>query len=328
MRRLIPVLLFLPAIIAITSLACGGSTPTEPQSITQPATPRTQADATVTPSSAAGADLKEPVGQETAPQTPDQSSISQGNATVINKANLRAGPGTDHAVVGAVEQGDTIELVASNDAGDWYQLASGAWIAAFLVDNAPDGLSAVDGGAAQPQPAEETPVPSAAPSARPVGIGTHIVGDAIQPGIYSGLAGEGLLGSCYWERLMDLTGEMPSILANDNAVGPFYVEVRSTHFALKTACQLTPLAQALVVSVVDMPGSGTYLVGRNIQPGTYKGEAGSDILNACYWERLRDVAGDAGSIIANDNAMGSFFVQVLSTDFALKTNCSLVRVGD
>lgn len=84
----------------------------------------------------------------------------------------------------------------------------------------------------------------------------------------------------------------------------------------------------MIFTSFDMPGPGTYLVGRNIQPGTYKGEAGSDILNACYWERLRDVAGDAGSIIANDNAMGSFFVQVLSTDFALKTNCSLVRVGD
>jgi hypothetical protein len=51
-------------------------------------------------------------------------------------------------------------------------------------------------------------------------------------------------------------------------------------------------------------------------------------MESCYWERLNDVAGELGSIIANDNAMGSYFVQVLGSDFALKAGCPLVRVGD
>lgn len=48
-------------------------------------------------------------------------------------ANLRAGPGTDHAVTGLLDAGTPVQLVAMSDSGEWYQLASGDWIAAFLV---------------------------------------------------------------------------------------------------------------------------------------------------------------------------------------------------
>ncbi len=241
-------------------------------------------------------------------------------------ANLRAGPGTNFDQVGRVGVGQSLDLVASNQTGDWYKLASGAWIAAFLVDNAPSGLPVEE--VSPPQPQTPTAIPDAGPVARPIGIGTHIVGDSIQPGIYRGVAGQGILNSCYWERLGDLSGEFGSIIANDNAVGQFYVEVKATDYALKTACQLTPLAQAPAQSVGDTLASGTYLVGRDIRPGTYRGEAGTGVLDSCYWERLNDVAGELGSIIANDNAMGSYFVQVQGSDFALKTGCALVRVGD
>lgn len=247
-------------------------------------------------------------------------------STANTAANLRAGPGTNFDQVGRVAAGQSLDLVASNQAGDWYKLASGAWIAAFLVDNAPGGLPVEEASPPQAQPPTATPDPGSV--ARPIRIGTHIVGDSIQPGIYRGVAGQGALNSCYWERLGDLSGELGSIIANDNAVGQFYVEVKATDYALETACQLTPLAQAPVPSVGDTLAPGTYLVGRDIGPGTYRGEAGTGVLDSCYWERLNDVAGELGSIIANDNAMGSYFVQVLGSDFALKTGCSLVRVGD
>jgi hypothetical protein len=241
-------------------------------------------------------------------------------------ANLRAGPGTSFDQVGRVGAGQSLDLAAINQAGDWYKLASGAWIAAFLVDYAPSGLPIEETSASQPQP--PTATPDAGPVARPVRIGTHIVGDSIQPGIYRGAAGQSLLNSCYWERLRDLSGELGSTIANDNAVGQFYVEVKATDYALETACQLTPLAQAPALSVGDTVAPGTYLVGRDIRPGTYRGEAGTGVMESCYWERLNDVAGELGSIIANDNAMGSYFVQVLGSDFALKAGCPLVRVGD
>lgn len=243
-------------------------------------------------------------------------------------ANLRAGPGTDYDQVGQVSAGQSLDLIATSQTGEWYKLASGAWIAAFLVDSAPSGLPIAEASAPESQPPTATAPPSAASTSRPVRIGTHIVGQDIQPGIYRGVAGQDLFDSCYWERMSDLTGGLGSTIANDNAVGQFYVEVKATDYAFQTACALTPLAQAPAPSVSDTIAAGIYLVGRDIRPGTYKGEAGADILESCYWARLNDVSGGMGSIIANDNAMGSFFVQVLGSDFALQTACSLVRVGD
>lgn len=58
-------------------------------------------------------------------------------------ANLRAGPGTGYAVVGQAQAGQALEIVARNGAGDWYQLAGGAWLAAFLVVGAPGDLPVV-----------------------------------------------------------------------------------------------------------------------------------------------------------------------------------------
>lgn len=66
---------------------------------------------------------------------------------VTELANLRAGPGIEFELAGSAEPGKTLSLVARNAAGDWYQLASGAWIAAFLVEGAPAGLPVVEGDA-------------------------------------------------------------------------------------------------------------------------------------------------------------------------------------
>ena len=74
-------------------------------------------------------------------------------------ANLRAGPGTNYAIVGKVSAGQTLDLVATNQAGDWYKLASGPWIAKFLVDNAPADLPVPVGITKTPSP-DETPVPT------------------------------------------------------------------------------------------------------------------------------------------------------------------------
>jgi hypothetical protein len=160
--------------------------------------------------------------------------------------------------------------------------------------------------------------------------GTYLIGTDIKPGIYKGVAGQGLFDSCYWERMKDLTESLDSILANANSIGQFYIEVMVSDFALKTNCQLIRL-ETIPEHSGEYPQTlapGTYLVGSDIRPGIYKGQAGSDISDSCYWERLRDVAGDFNSILANENATGQFYVQVLPTDFALATACELEWSGD
>jgi hypothetical protein len=80
---------------------------------------------------------------------------------VTENANLRAGPGTTFARVRGATAGQVVEIVGCNDACDWYQLAGGDWIAAFLVT--PQAPAAV-------APAANTPAPAAvaAPSSLPV----------------------------------------------------------------------------------------------------------------------------------------------------------------
>ena len=96
-------------------------------------------------------------------------------------ANLRSGPGTDYDIVGGVQPGDLLVVNALTPDKAWYQLADGSWIAGFLVNNAPGGLTV----AIVPAPVSTTaPVaaevpPAAEATLSPVGfpqIGQEIEG--------------------------------------------------------------------------------------------------------------------------------------------------------
>jgi hypothetical protein len=160
--------------------------------------------------------------------------------------------------------------------------------------------------------------------------GTYLVGSEIQPGIYKGNAGDSVFDSCYWERLKNLSGSFDAILANDNSVGQFYIEILDNDYAIQLDCDLvlldslpTPTGEFLTTIK-----PGMYLVGRDIQPGLYKGQAGNDTSASCYWERLRNVSGGFNGIITNENSVGQFYIQVAESDFALSTDCELVYSGN
>jgi micrococcal nuclease len=77
------------------------------------------------------------------PIRPDNVNDQRAQATVNDTANLRSGPSTDYERLGSAALGTVVEIIGRNSEGDWYQLATGAWIAAFLVDGAPGGLPVV-----------------------------------------------------------------------------------------------------------------------------------------------------------------------------------------
>jgi hypothetical protein len=56
---------------------------------------------------------------------------------------------------------------------------------------------------------------------------------------------------------------------------------------------------------------GTYQVGTDIQPGTYRTREGSV---GCYYERLSDFSGETNDIIANNNADAPAVVTIKPTD--------------
>ncbi|NMB67248.1 MAG: hypothetical protein GYA20_00615 [Chloroflexi bacterium] len=148
--------------------------------------------------------------------------------------------------------------------------------------------------------------------------GQYLVGIDIPLGIYRGE------GSCYWERQKDVAGGFDAIIANGNSDGQFYVELKQGDFAFSTSCDVVPL-EAMTQPTGELPTKiepGMYLIGRDILPGTYRGEG------TCYWERLKDVSGGFQAIIANGNSDGQFYVQISQSDFAFSTNCEVERTGD
>lgn len=91
--------------------------------------------------------------------------VRPAGATANRGANLRGGPGTNYVQRGAVAVGQALSIVGRNAGGDWYQLANGAWIAGFLVSNAPANLPVM---AAPPVPAPAVPlVATVAPAPAP-----------------------------------------------------------------------------------------------------------------------------------------------------------------
>ena len=88
---------------------------------------------------------------------------------VITAANLRAAPGTEHAILSAARPGELLTIVAANSASDWLQLADGSWIAATLVLHRRRLLS--------PSPATLVSVaPATVPSQRKASVPTDVPG--------------------------------------------------------------------------------------------------------------------------------------------------------
>lgn len=177
----------------------------------------------------------------------------------------------------------------------------------------------------------DTPEPTTVPStttpetAGPISPGTYLVGEDIQSGTYVGYAGEGFLSTCYWERLSSLSGELDAIIANDNSMGQFYVEVLPSDRAFSTDCEMFPIESVPAPEQLFTEiGPGTYIVGRDIGAGTWRGQA--DEGTTCYWERLACVQGTFNCIITNDNSTGQFFVEVAPSDFALSVACEMEKV--
>jgi hypothetical protein len=68
-----------------------------------------------------------------------------------------------------------------------------------------------------------------------------------------------------------------------------------------------------------VPGDGEYLVGEDMQAGTYK-TAGTDGFG-CYWERAKNASGEFDAIIANGNLQGTGRVTVNKGEVFKVTGC-------
>lgn len=96
--------------------------------------------------------------------------------------------------------------------------------------------------------------------------------------------------NCYWARLSVFGGS--DILANGVGSGPAVVTIFSDDGAFEsTGCGTWRLNAPAVPTAT--PGDGTWRVGVDIQPGTYRSSGG----DPCYWARLYGFAGNSQSEI-------------------------------
>ncbi len=151
------------------------------------------------------------------------------------------------------------------------------------------------------------------------GDGDFQIGGDIKPGTYrtSGNTDD----MCYWERAKDASGEIDSLLANDNVSGTSYVTVLATDKLFKSSgCKDWEAVdlKAKGTPAAKMAGNGgMFRVGTDIAPGTYRSAGNTDDL--CYWERSKDASHSVDSIIANNNVNGTAVATISASDGYFKT---------
>ncbi|GIH05290.1 hypothetical protein Rhe02_33570 [Rhizocola hellebori] len=135
------------------------------------------------------------------------------------------------------------------------------------------------------------------------GSGTLVVGKDVAPGTYQTVVPTTSVG-CYWARLSDLTGELDAILANANlepgdmatvTINPDDAGFTSSRCGTWQPSQkVGPTAPAATIA------GGTWIVGEDIQPGTYRATVPDESIG-CYWARLSGLTGELDAILANAN---------------------------
>ncbi|MDQ0812990.1 hypothetical protein QFZ63_004704 [Streptomyces sp. B3I7] len=152
------------------------------------------------------------------------------------------------------------------------------------------------------------------------GDGSYQVGKDVKPGTYRTRGNSD--GMCYWERAKNASGDMDSLLANDNVTGSSYVTVKASDKLFKSeGCHdwetVDPKAEGKP-SAAGFKGDGGMLrVGVDIAPGTYRSAGNTD--DQCYWERDKDALHGMESILANDNVTGTAVVTIGAHDAYFKT---------
>jgi hypothetical protein len=86
---------------------------------------------------------------------------------------------------------------------------------------------------------------------------------------------------------------------------------------------VTPKPARKPGAATAVEGDGQYLVGEDMQAGTYKtaGPDRSGLIDNCYWARTKDASGEFGAIIANDNLQGQGRVTVNKGEYFETNGC-------
>lgn len=132
-------------------------------------------------------------------------------------------------------------------------------------------------------------------------------------------------GYGYYEVDKDSTGELESILSNDNFEGSRYITVEDGQYVTLQRCTAYP-AKYVKKGKVDNSdlANGMYKVGVDIDAGEYKVEPLSDFG---YYEvdSTSDCTASLDAIVTNDNIESSAYITVSEGQYLKLSNCQMVK---
>ncbi len=173
--------------------------------------------------------------------------------------------------------------------------------------------------------APPTATPPPAPTPFHFGTGQKTVGADVAAGTYRTRQASSL---CYWQRMSGFGGTFGELIANDNTNGPAVVTIAASDkgFSSTRCGEWSADLSAITKAPTDpFPGEGTFIVGTDIAPGSWRAEGGS----TCYWQRMSAFTGTFTDLVANDNVTTPVTVTIAPTDKGFKsTRCGTwTRIG-
>ncbi len=145
-------------------------------------------------------------------------------------------------------------------------------------------------------------------------------GDGVHTGVAGTWRNTGNGAGCYWERLSGFGGTLDDIIANDFTYdGRSIVTVApgDAGFGSSRCGTWVPDVGPITLSPTEPFAGGTFRVGRDISPGTWRSSPGT---TGCYWERRSGFGGELDEIIANDFADGQLMVTISPSDVGFTSN--------
>ncbi len=166
---------------------------------------------------------------------------------------------------------------------------------------------------------EPTATPEPTPSHTTYKEGSYKIGTDMPEGEYKLFAKSTLLGFSYFEVTKDSSGELSSIISNDNFYNFTYITVYEGQYLNFSDAIAIPSDEAPVYEIVDGKYiSGMYKVGVDIPAGEYKVISDSDSYG--YFERNSNSEHSLYRIIANDNFENNKYVTINEGEYFTLSN--------
>lgn len=163
--------------------------------------------------------------------------------------------------------------------------------------------------ATKPTPAPKpTPTPKPQPTFVTFTDGTFQVGKDIKPGTYRT---RNASPGCYYARLKGFGSAVDDIIANNNAENVAIVTILASDKGFQsTNCGTWTADLSQVTKSKTSFDDGMYIVGTDIEPGTYKSSGQS----GCYYARLKGFSNTTDDILANENTDTAAIVTLADGD--------------